>query len=163
MKTLSALALVSMLALPIGAASATSKTLADAAKEAGMFTTLLKGAEAAGLIDKLKGDGPYTLFAPTDAAFAKLDPDIVEHLLKPENREELAALLKHHIVPGKVLAIDARNAKGPKILKNARGTELTVTGGPTGFAVGDVAIVASEITASNGVIHAIDTVIDPEL
>ena len=160
MKTIAGLVVAAMIALPLGAASA-SQTIVDKAQEAGNFKTLLKAAEAAGLVDTLKGSGPYTLFAPNDAAFAKIEPGVMANLMKPENKEELAGLLKHHLVPGKVLAVDIRNSKDMKVVKNARGGELKINGGAT-ITIGDAKVISADIMASNGVIHVIDAVIDPE-
>lgn len=131
------------------------KDLVDVASEAGSFKTLLKAAEAAGLVSTLKGEGPLTVFAPTDEAFAKLPPGTIEGLL--EDREKLSAILKYHVVPGK---ITAQKVTEQKSLKTAQGKELAVdlTGG---VKVGKARVVKTDIEASNGVIHVIDSVLLP--
>lgn len=162
MKALSVLALAVALSLPLAGAHAASKNIVETAENAGTFKTLLKAATAAGLADKLKGEGPYTVFAPTDEAFTRLPAGKLDSLLKPENMDELAALLQHHIVPGKVLSIDVRNTKGAKELKTAHGSSLNVDG-QNGLKVGTAKIVTPDITASNGIVHVIDQVLLPKL
>ncbi|UCE45989.1 MAG: fasciclin domain-containing protein [Methanobacteriota archaeon] len=131
------------------------KDLVDVASEAGSFKTLLKAAEAAGLVSTLKGEGPLTVFAPTDEAFARLPPGTIEGLLR--DREKLSAILKYHVVPGR---ITAQKVAEQKSLKTAQGKELAVdsTGG---VKVGKARVVKTDIEASNGVIHVIDSVLLP--
>jgi uncharacterized surface protein with fasciclin (FAS1) repeats len=127
-------------------------------KNAGNFTTLIKAVEAAGLIDTLKGAGPFTLFAPTDDAFAKLPPGTLDDLLKPENQAKLRALLLHHLLPSKVMAADMA---GLAEAKTAKRTKLKIeTSG--GLKVGGARVLQADVPASNGVIHAIDAVLVPE-
>jgi uncharacterized surface protein with fasciclin (FAS1) repeats len=127
----------------------------EVASEAGSFKTLLKAAETAGLVSTLKGEGPLTVFAPTDEAFAKLPPGTVEGLLN--DREKLSAILKYHVVPGRMTA---QNVADQKSLKTVQGKELRVdlTGG---VKVGSARILRTDIEASNGVIHVIDSVLLP--
>ncbi|MDB2576210.1 fasciclin domain-containing protein [bacterium] len=135
-----------------------SKNLAEVATAAGSFGTLLAAAKAAGLVDALTKGGPFTVFAPTDEAFAKLPEGTVATLLKPENKAQLAAILKHHIVSGRVYADQAAKLdKAPTI----GGTELAIAINKAGAKIGNANIVATDIEASNGVIHVIDTVLLP--
>lgn len=136
-----------------------SKDIVDTAVGAGSFTTLVAAVEAAGLVETLKGEGPFTVFAPTDDAFAKLPAGTVEDLLKPENKDKLTAILTYHVVPGKVMSTDL--SEGLKAA-TVQGSEVTITleGGPK---VDGAMIVTPDIEASNGVIHVIDTVIMPAM
>ncbi|MDX8346504.1 MULTISPECIES: fasciclin domain-containing protein [unclassified Cognatiyoonia] len=131
------------------------KDIVDTAAEAGSFTTLLTAAEAAGLVDTLKGDGPFTIFAPTDEAFAALPEGTVEGLL--EDPEALASILTYHVVPGKVMSTDLTNEMEATTVNGADVTIMT-EGGVT---VEDANVVTADIEASNGVIHVIDSVILP--
>lgn len=162
MKALSVLTLAAALSLPLAGAHDAGKNIVETAESAGTFKTLLKAATAAGLADKLKGEGPYTVFAPTDEAFTRLPAGKLESLLKPENKDELAALLQHHIVPGKVMSIDVRNTKGAKALTTAHGSSLSVEG-QNEIKVGAAKIVTPDVVASNGVVHIIDQVLVPKL
>lgn len=132
--------------------------IVDTAVGAGSFTTLVTALKAAGLVDTLKGEGPFTVFAPTDAAFAKLPAGTVEDLLKPENKEKLTAILTYHVVAGKVLAKDVVNLTSAKTVN---GKELTVNAGAEGVKVDNANVTKTDITTSNGVIHVIDTVVIP--
>lgn len=138
---------------------AEDKDIVDTAIGAGNFTTLVAAVQAAGLVDTLKGPGPFTVFAPTDAAFAALPAGTVEDLLKPENKDKLVAILTYHVLPGKVMSTDL--TEGMKA-KTVQGGEVTITleGGPK---VDGAAISAPDIAASNGVIHVIDAVILPKM
>ena len=147
---------VSMLGLP---AFAMEKDIVDTAVGAGTFTTLVAAVTAAGLVDTLKGPGPFTVFAPTDAAFAALPAGTVEDLLKPENKAKLVAILTYHVVPGKVMAADL--TEGMKA-KTVQGGEVTFTL-EGGAKVNGAVISATDIAASNGVIHVIDSVILPPM
>ncbi len=141
-----------------GSAFAMGKDIVDTAADAGSFSTLLAAAEAAGLVDTLKGDGPFTVFAPTDEAFAALPEGTVESLLLPENQEQLAAILTYHVVPGKVMSTDLSDDM----------TATTVQGGDImidldeGVKINDANVVTADVEASNGVIHVIDAVILPQ-
>ena len=135
-----------------------SKDIVDTAMGAGDFETLVAAAKAADLVDTLKGEGPFTVFAPTDAAFAALPEGTVDDLLKPENKDKLAAILTYHVVPGKVMSGDLSNNM---MATTAQGSDLTImTEG--GVTVNGANVTAADIEASNGVIHVIDAVIIPE-
>ncbi len=133
------------------------KDIVETAAAAGSFETLLAAATAAGLVDTLKGDGPFTVFAPTDAAFAALPEGTVDTLLLPENKDQLVAILTYHVVPGKVMSTDLSDDM----------TAATVQGGDItidlddGVMVNDATVVSADIEAENGVIHVIDKVIMP--
>ena len=135
-----------------------AKDIVDTAVAAGEFTTLAAALEAADLVGTLKGDGPFTVFAPTDAAFAKLPAGTVESLLKPENRDQLVAILTYHVVPGKVEAADVVKLDEAKTVN---GQDVQITVADSGVQVNDANVVKTDIEASNGVIHVIDTVILP--
>lgn len=132
--------------------------IVDTAVAAGQFETLAAALGAAGLVDTLKGEGPFTVFAPTDAAFGKLPEGTVEDLLKPENRDQLVAVLTYHVVPGKVMAADVvKLSKATTV--NGSDVQIEVVDGKV--RVDDATVVATDVGASNGVIHVIDTVILP--
>jgi uncharacterized surface protein with fasciclin (FAS1) repeats len=135
-----------------------AKDIVDTAVAAGSFKTLAAALSAAGLVDTLKGTGPFTVFAPTDAAFAKLPAGTVENLLKPENKAQLTAILTYHVVQGKVPA----SAVTGKVTQAAtvNGASLNVNG-TSGVKVNDATVVQADVAASNGVIHVIDTVLLP--
>ena len=125
---------------------------------AGQFKTLAAALGAADLVDTLKGSGPFTVFAPTDEAFAKLPAGTVENLLKPENKDQLVAILTYHVVPGKVMAADVIKLKEAKTV-NGKMLDIETKG--DAVMVNDAKVTATDIGASNGVIHVIDTVILP--
>jgi len=135
-----------------------SKDIVDTAVAAGQFTTLAAALQAADLVDTLKGDGPFTVFAPTDAAFAKLPEGTVESLLKPENRDQLVAILTYHVVAGKVEAADVVKLDEAKTVN---GQDVQITVADSGVQVNNANVIKTDIEASNGVIHVIDTVIIP--
>ena len=136
-----------------------SKDIVDTAVEAGSFKTLVAAVQAAGLVDVLKGEGPYTVFAPTDEAFAKLPEGTVEMLLKPENKDRLVEVLTYHVVKGRVYSTDALAAKRAATLG---GEEITISvDAKQGAMVNRARLVATDIDASNGVIHVIDGVLIP--
>jgi transforming growth factor-beta-induced protein len=139
-------------------ASAFDKNIVETAVEAGKFKTLAAALAAADLVDAVKGTGPFTVFAPTDEAFAKLPKGTVDTLLKPENKAKLAAILTYHVVPGKVMAKDVVNVKGAKSLNGQR-IDVKVNGGKV--MVDGANVVTTDIACSNGVIHVIDSVILP--
>ena len=145
--------------LAIGTAHAADKDIVDTAVSAGDFKTLAAAVTAAGLVDTLKGPGPFTVFAPTDAAFAALPAGTVEKLLKPENKDQLTAVLTYHVVSGKVMAADVVKLSEAKTV-NGASLKIAVTGDKV--MINDTATVAkADISASNGVIHVIDTVLLP--
>lgn len=151
-------AAASFLAAPAFAESHV-KDIVDTAVGAGSFTTLVAAVTAAGLVDTLKGEGPFTVFAPTDAAFAALPAGTVEDLLKPENKDKLVALLTYHVIAGKVMAADL--TEGMKAA-TVNGAEVTITL-DGGAKVNGATISTADIAASNGVIHVIDAVIMPPM
>ena len=135
-----------------------SKDIVDTAVGAGSFTTLVAAVQAAGLVDVLKGDGPFTVFAPTDEAFEALPAGTVEMLLKPENKEQLVNILTYHVLPGKVMSSDVAG----------KSLEVTMANGGTakindyyGVKIAGANVVTADVEASNGVIHVIDAVILP--
>lgn len=131
-------------------------TIVDVAVEAGSFTTLVAAVEAAGLAETLSGEGPFTVFAPTDEAFAALPPEIVEALLLPENQDVLAEILTYHVVSGEVLAADVTAGE----VATVQGEEITLAV-DDGVTVNGANVIATDVLASNGVIHVIDAVIIP--
>ena len=143
---------------PRAAQPMAANTIVDVADKAGTFKTLLAAAQAAGLVDTLKSPGPFTVFAPTDAAFAKLPKGTVENLLKPENKEQLARVLKHHVVSGKVMSKDIAGKR--LTADTAAGTKLAIDA-RRGVRVGGATVTAADVEASNGVIHVVDRVILP--
>jgi len=154
-----ALLMTALLALPMSAAHAGKKDIVDTAVGAGTFTTLVAAVKAAGLVDTLKGDGPFTVFAPTDEAFKKLPAGTVEDLLKPENKAKLAAILTYHVVPGKVMSSDIAGKKAD--VKTVEGSTVAVDA-TKGVMVDGAKVVQADIETTNGVIHVIDTVILPK-
>ena len=134
------------------------KDIVDTAVSAGNFTTLVAAVQAAGLVDTLKSKGPFTVFAPTDAAFAALPAGTVENLLKPENKDQLIAVLTYHVIPGKVMSGDI--AGKSLEVKTVQGSMVDVNA-TDGVMVDGATVVAADIEASNGVIHVIDQVILP--
>ena len=154
---IAALAAVGLTACAMGV-RASDKDIVDTAVEAGQFETLATALDAAGLIETLKGPGPFTVFAPTDEAFAKLPAGTVESLLKPENREQLTAILTYHVVPGTVMAADVAKLDEAKTV-NGKMLKVNTTG--DGVMVNDAKVTAADIATSNGVIHVIDSVVLP--
>jgi uncharacterized surface protein with fasciclin (FAS1) repeats len=146
------------LALATGlVASASAKTVVDLAVGSPDHTTLVAAVKAAGLVETLSGPGPFTIFAPTNAAFAKLPAGTVESLLKPENKAKLVAILTYHVVPAKVLAADVKSGPAPTV----NGQPLTLKVDAAGVMVNNAKVIATDLVGSNGVIHVIDTVILP--
>jgi uncharacterized surface protein with fasciclin (FAS1) repeats len=132
-----------------------SKNLVETAADNGSFHTLGKALEAAELTNVLKGTGPYTVFAPTDEAFEKLPKDVLSNWLKPENKAELISVLKYHVLPGRASAADVEKLTTPKMMQ---GQTATVTKDGDKLRIGAATITKADITSSNGIIHAIDTV-----
>ena len=135
-----------------------SKDIVDTALDAGSFTTLAAALEAAGLIDALKGDGPFTVFAPTDDAFAALPAGTVEMLLMPENKDKLVDILTYHVLAGQVMAADI--AGKITTVEMLNGGKATVDA-QNGVKINEANVVTADVIASNGVIHVIDAVIMP--
>ncbi len=159
-KTLMMAAVLAVAAL-VGVARAEykkSKDIVGVAVEAGQFKTLVAAVQAAGLVETLQSPGPFTVFAPTDEAFAKLPAGTVETLLKPENKAKLAAILKYHVVSGSVKAADVKPGK----VKSVQGQELTIQVKDGSVMVDNAKVVKTDIIASNGVIHVIDSVVLPK-
>ena len=136
------------------------KDIVDTAVAAGAFGTLAAAVGAAGLVDTLKSAGPFTVFAPTDAAFAKLPAGTVEELVKPENKAKLTGILTYHVVSGKVMASTVVNMDGQKV-KTVNGAEITIKVSSDGVMVDGAKVTTTDIDCSNGVIHIIDSVILP--
>lgn len=158
-----AIAAVGIVASPFATADScgarcSGKDIVDTAVSAGQFKTLAAALTAAGLVDTLKGPGPFTVFAPTDEAFAKLPKGTVEDLLKPENKAKLTAILTYHVVPAKAKAADVkdgasyRSVQGKELLASIRDGRVSISGAN---------VIKTDIAASNGVIHVIDTVMIP--
>jgi len=136
-----------------------NKDIVDTAVGAGSFETLVAAVKAGDLVETLKGKGPFTVFAPTDEAFAKLPAGTLETLLKPENKSKLVSILTYHVVPGKVMALDVVNLKSAKTV-NGQDLTIKVDGGTV--MVDNAKVIKTDIACSNGVIHVIDTVVLPK-
>ena len=155
-KTLAAAAIT--LVMTVSAHAGTKKDIVDTAAGAGTFETLVAAVKAADLVDTLKGDGPFTVFAPTDEAFAALPEGTVADLLKPENKDKLVGILTYHVVPGKVMSgdiagktLDVKTVQGEKVAVNASDA----------VKINDATVTTADIETTNGVIHVIDKVILP--
>ena len=159
MKQYAGLALAIMAFLAPTGVQAAMKDIVETAADAGKFNTLVAAVKAAGLVDTLKGKGPFTVFAPTDEAFAKLPKGTVEDLLKPENKAKLVSILTYHVLPSKVMAADVAGKKMGA--KTVQGTEIAVDA-TSGVKVNGATVVTADIAASNGVIHIIDAVLMPK-
>ena len=157
---LGVLAITLGLGLPdsVKAQSMPDKDIVEIAASAGSFNTLVTAVKAAGLVDTLKGNGPFTVFAPTDEAFAKLPGGTVENLLKPENKDKLTAVLTYHVVPGRVTAGQVVNLSSAKTV-NGRALRINTKDGKV--MVDNARVTVTDIMASNGVIHVIDSVVLP--
>jgi uncharacterized surface protein with fasciclin (FAS1) repeats len=147
--------LVLTAALAVSAFASHAADIVDTAVAAGSFKTLVTAVQAAGLVDTLKGKGPFTVFAPTDEAFAKIPKADLDALLK--DKAKLTAVLTYHVVPGKVMAKDVKAGK----VKTVQGSEITV-GTMGGVTVDNAKVIKTDIAADNGVIHVIDSVIMPK-
>ena len=158
--TITALALSALALSPVQAAEkcAASGDLVAVASGAGSFNTLVAAVKAAGLVETLQGKGPFTIFAPTDEAFAKLPAGTVENLLKPENKDQLIAILTYHVVAGKVMAADVKTMQA----KTVNGKELSIKVADGKVTVDSANVTKTDVAASNGVIHVIDTVVLPK-
>ena len=155
---MAAMAVVAMAQSPARAQESSAKDIVTTAVEAGSFKTLAAALKAAGLVETLQGKGPFTVFAPSDEAFAKLPAGTVEALLKPENKAKLVAILKFHVVAGRVVAKDVLSKKE---LKTVHGGTLTAAMKNGAATINGAGLVATDIDASNGVIHVIDSVLLP--
>lgn len=152
------LAAVAAGSIALTSVSAKAQDIVDTAVSAGMFNTLVTAIQAAGLVDTLKGDGPFTVFAPTDEAFSKLPEGTVEELLKPENREQLVAVLTYHVVSGKIMSADIAGAVTE--VASVQGGTLSIDA-TDGVKVDNATVISADIETDNGVIHVIDTVVLP--
>lgn len=164
---LTSVVIVAALVASIGVASfqhhAAQKDIVDTAASTKGFSTLVTAVKAAGLVDTLKGKGPYTVFAPTDEAFKKLEkenPGITAELLKPENKEKLQKILTYHVVPGTVKAGDVMKLKDGTMVKTVNGATVKVSN-KHGVVINKSKVTATDIVCTNGVIHVIDTVLLP--
>lgn len=135
------------------------KDIVDTAAGAGQFETLVAAVQAADLVDTLKGEGPFTVFAPTDDAFAALPEGTVASLLEPENKDQLQSILTYHVVAGKIMAEDAMAADSATTVQ---GQDITITTMDGSVMIDDATVIQADIEASNGVIHVIDSVLMPE-
>src|SRR5436190_15620686 len=151
---------VAGLAIGSNFARASNQDIVDTAVGAGQFKTLTAALKAADLVDTLKGPGPFTVFAPTDEAFKKLPAGTVENLLKPENKAQLTKVLTYHVVPGKVMASDVKGKK--TTAKTVEGSAVAIDASGGAVKVDNATVSKADVTASNGVIHVIDTVIMPK-
>ncbi len=152
------IALAALLSLSVLTQNSTADDIVDTAVKAGNFNTLVAAVKAAGLVDTLKGSGPFTVFAPTDDAFAKLPAGTVETLLKPENKGQLTSILTYHVVPAKV---DARAAFSATSAPTVNGQHISVNATLSSLQIDNANVVVTDIQCSNGIIHVIDTVILP--
>jgi uncharacterized surface protein with fasciclin (FAS1) repeats len=144
-------------AKPAPAIAQTPGTIVDVASADPSFTTLVTALKAAGLVETLSGQGPFTVFAPTDAAFAKLPKATLAKLLKPENKATLAKILTYHVIAG---AVDSKSIKSGEV-KTVEGDSVKVTVKKSGVTVGNAKVTKADVPASNGYIHVIDTVLIP--
>ena len=160
MNALKKIAIVCLAALPMSFAAFTAKAgdIVDTAASADQFSTLVAAVKAAGLVDTLKGDGPFTVFAPTNEAFAALPEGTVESLLKPENKEQLVAVLTYHVIPGKVMCSDIAGKTAE--VATVQGSALSIDA-TSGVMVDNAMVTTPDIITSNGVIHVIDKVVLP--
>ena len=154
-----ALALSFSLGVLAGPKPEPTKDIVDTAVAAGSFKTLVAALQAAGLVDTLKSKGPFTVFAPTDEAFAKLPAGTLEDLLKPENKSKLVAILTYHVVPGEVLASQVTKMKSAKTVN---GESLTIQVEDGAVMVDNAKVIKTDILCTNGVIHVIDSVLLPK-
>jgi uncharacterized surface protein with fasciclin (FAS1) repeats len=152
------IATVTAAAFALATLPAKAADIVDTAVSAGSFKTLVAAVQAAGLVETLKGEGPFTVFAPTDDAFAKLPAGTVDDLLKPENKEKLVAILTYHVVPGKVMSTDIAGKEME--VASVQGDTIDVNA-TKGVMVDGATVTQADIEADNGVIHVIDTVIMP--
>ena len=159
--TIGALLISSFILMPVAQADShgMKKDIVNVAVENGSFTTLVAALKAAGLVDTLKSEGPFTVFAPTDEAFAKLPAGTLEMLLLPENKEQLVSILTYHVVAGKVMAADVMKLDSATTVQG-QDLMVDVMGGTV--MINDAAVVIADVEASNGVIHVIDSVILPK-
>ena len=150
--------LLAALPLVFSSVAIKAQDIVDTAVSSGQFTTLVAAVQAAGLVDVLKGEGPFTVFAPTDEAFAALPEGTVENLLKPENQDQLIAILTYHVVPGKIMSADIAGKTAE--VATVQGSNISVDA-TNGVKVDNATVVTADIETDNGVIHVIDQVVLP--
>lgn len=155
--TLAVLSIFCLAAPVVRAEDAPKKNIVETAVAAGSFNTLVAAVKAAGLVETLSGEGPFTVFAPTDDAFAKLPAGTLDDLLKPENKEKLAGILTYHVVSGKVMAADVKTGE----VATVNGAKAKLNVSSDGVTIDKAKVVKTDIATSNGVIHVIDAVILP--
>lgn len=153
------LAVIAIMPLVLTSVQVRAQDIVDTAVSAGQFNTLVAAVQAAGLVDTLKGEGPFTVFAPTDEAFAALPEGTVESLLKPENKDQLVAVLTYHVVPGKIMSSDI--AGKALEVESVQGSSLSVDA-TNGVRIDQATVVTADIETDNGVIHVIDQVVLPQ-
>ena len=158
MRKILGILMLAILAIP--ALAAEKKDIVDTAAGAESFKTLVAAVKAAGLVDTLKGEGPFTVMAPTDEAFAKLPEGTVESLLKPENKDKLVAILKYHVIPRKAMAADVIGLDGKRV-KTVEGSSATIAVKDGTVTIDGAKVIKTDIECTNGVIHVIDMVILP--
>jgi uncharacterized surface protein with fasciclin (FAS1) repeats len=156
-----AAACAAVVGLAVPARAGEKLDIVDTAVKAGSFKTLVAAVKAADLVETLKGEGPFTIFAPTDEAFAKLPKGTLKALLKPENKEKLVGILTYHAVSGKVMAADAAKLPNGARVKTVNGQEIKVTN-KGGIKINKSKVIKADIACTNGVIHVIDTVLLPK-
>ena len=156
--TLLMIACLSLSSIAFGVAADETEDIPANAAATGVHEALVAALGHAGLVETLQGDGPFTVFAPTDEAFAKLPKGTLESLLKPENKKQLVSILTYHVVPGKVMAKDVKSG----MVKTASGSSFKMKVSKKGVHVDKAKVVATDVMADNGVIHVIDTVIIPK-
>ena len=152
------LTFVAIVPIAFGSSFAKAQDIVDTAIAAGQFGTLVAAIQAAGLVDTLKGEGPFTVFAPTDEAFAALPEGTAENLLMPENKDQLIAVLTYHVIPGAVMSGDIAGKKLE--VATVQGSDLSIDA-TMGVKVDNATVVSADIETSNGVIHVIDNVLLP--
>lgn len=152
------LALMALIPLTVASFSVKASDIVDTAAANDQFSTLVAAVKAAGLVDTLKGDGPFTVFAPTNAAFAALPAGTVENLLKPENKDQLIAILTYHVIPGKVMSSDIAGKTAE--VASVQGSMVSINA-TSGVMIDNATVTTADIVTSNGVIHVIDKVILP--
>jgi uncharacterized surface protein with fasciclin (FAS1) repeats len=155
------LILVAVALVATGVSAGSNKDIVGTAISSPNHKTLVKLIKAAGLVEALQAPGPYTVFAPTDAAFAKLPKATVASLTKPENKEQLKAILLYHVVKGKVTAKDVMAMKSPTSVSTLNGAKIKITHSKKGVMVNNAKVTTADLMATNGVIHVIDTVLLP--
>lgn len=154
-----AITLLAVIPMTFASFGAKAGDIVDTAASASQFSTLVAAVKAAGLVETLKGDGPFTVFAPTNDAFAALPAGTVESLLKPENRDQLVAVLTYHVVPGRVMSADIAGKTAD--VKTVQGGSLSIDA-TSGVMVDNATVTTADIITSNGVIHVIDKVVLPQ-